>query len=387
MEKIYYIGNYDIDDNDLENRGFSLSARNKMKYICSAINKVGYCVEVVSPAQTVNKKTCKGKLLNISKNVELKLFSSFGRKGIISRIIRRYWMKVQLFCYLLKNTKHESKVIVYHSLGYMHIIKLLKKIKGFNLILEVEEVYGDVLENERTVKNEYNFFKIADAYIFPTELLDEKINVKKKKSVIIYGTYEVEKERCKNNDINLQGRGKETVHILYAGTLDPRKGGAVAAAAAAEYLTSDYHIHILGFGSKSDTRYMKEYVSEISKKSEARVTYDGLLSGEEYIKFVQSCQIGLSTQNPNAAFNDTSFPSKVLSYLSNGLRVVSIRIKALERAEISNLLFYYDEQTPEAIAKVIKSIDFSNEYDSRDRIFELARTFEKELVKLLEDTK
>lgn len=383
MEKIYYIGNYDIDDNKLENRGFALSARNKMKYICSAINKAGYCVEVVSPAQTANKKSCKGKLLNISKNVELKLFHSLGRKGIVSKIIRRYSMKIQLLWYLLKNMKDGSKVIVYHSLGYMSVIKLLKKFKKIHLIMEVEEVYGDVTGNKKDVLKEYHYFKSADAYIFPTELLDEKINTLNKNSVIIYGTYEVEEIRCKFNDKSLQGSEDGRIHLLYAGTLDPRKGGAIAAAAAAEYLSSNYHIHILGFGSNADIQNMKEYVDKIVKKTEAQVTYDGLMRGEEYIEFVQKCQIGFSTQNPDAAFNDTSFPSKVLSYLSNGLRVVSVRIKALERAEISDLLFYYDEQTPEAIARAVQSIDFSDEYDSRSRIRKLDENFIKKIGEIL----
>ena len=101
------------------------------------------------------------------------------------------------------------------------------------------------------------------------------------------------------------------------------------------------------------------------KSQKAKITYDGLLSGEEYIKFIQSCDIGLSTQNPNGKYNDTSFPSKILSYMANGLRVVSVRIPVVEESGIGKCVCYYDEQTPENIAKAIKSIDFSEEYDSR----------------------
>ena len=165
------------------------------------------------------------------------------------------------------------------------------------------------------------------------------------------------------------------IHCVYAGTLDPRKGGAIASAESALFLNENYHIHILGFGNEKEKAEMLNTIDSISKKSKAKITYDGLLSGEEYIKFIQSCDIGLSTQNPNAKFNDTSFPSKILSYMANGLRVVSVRIPVVEESGIGKCVYYYDEQTPENIAKAIKSIDFSEEYDSRKAIGVLDKAF------------
>ena len=105
------------------------------------------------------------------------------------------------------------------------------------------------------------------------------------------------------------------------------------------------------------------------------MSYDGLLSGEEYIRFIQSCDIVLSTQNPDAAFNATSFPSKILSYMANGLRVVSIRIPAIEQSAVGDALFYYDRQTSEEIAKAILSVDMNSSYDSRTLIHALDNAF------------
>ena len=124
-------------------------------------------------------------------------------------------------------------------------------------------------------------------------------------------------------------------------------------------------------------------IDEISKKTKCNITYDGLKSGEEYIRFLQSCHIGLSTQNPNAAFNDTSFPSKVLSYMANGLKVVSVKIKALETSDVIDLLYYYDEQKPEKIAKAITAIEINDNYDSVNFIKNLDEKFKEELVEFL----
>ena len=128
---------------------------------------------------------------------------------------------------------------------------------------------------------------------------------------------------------------------------------------------------------------MKQVIKDVSGKTKATVTYDGLLSGEDYIRFIQSCQIGLSTQNPDADFNATSFPSKILSYMANGLRVVSIRIPAIETSAVGNDMYYYDKQTPEEIAKAIANIDLLDDYAGRDLILKLDKQFRQEIKEIL----
>lgn len=367
MKKIFYMAYYN-STNSSERRNAVLSSVNKMNYICEALENNGYNTEIVSASGATEKKFCKSKKVKLTDKTTLKLFSSLPRLNRIVSVIDRVILKTKLFLYMIKNTNKDSIVMVYHSLGYMSLVKRLKKLKGFKLIIEAEEIYGDVIGDEKTSQKEYDFFKIADGFIFPTELLSEKVNTEKKPEVIIYGTYHIEKELPK-----LFSDGK--IHCVYAGTLDPRKGGAIASAESALFLNENYHIHILGFGNEKEKAETLNTIDSISKKSKAKITYDGLLSGEEYIKFIQSCDIGLSTQNPNGKYNDTSFPSKILSYMANGLRVVSVRIPVVEESGIGKCVYYYDEQKPENIAKAIKSIDFSEEYDSRKTIGVLDKAF------------
>lgn len=376
MHKAKYIGYYDSVENSFENRNYFPASANKMIYVCSALNRAGWKTEIISASGTKNKKGCCGKRMCVNEHTDLVLFPSLGTGRKLKRILKIIFEQVCLAGYVIFRTRRNDPVIVYHSLGYARLIWVLKKLLGFRLILEVEEIYADVTGDERARKREMRLFKVADAYLFPTELLDEKINTEGKPSVIIYGTYQVEEDRnCKRED------GK--IHLLYAGTFDPRKGGATAAAAAAGELPENYHVHILGFGTEEETRKIREKIVQVNEAAKATVTYDGLLSGEEYIRFVQSCDVGFSTQMPDAAFNDTSFPSKVLSYLANGLRVVSVRIKALERSAVSDLICYYDEDAPSAIAEAVQKIDFSQPYDSRAVIRELDEKFVAELGALL----
>ena len=377
-QKIKYIGYYDTDENNIEKRGYALAATNKMDYICSALNKAGYEVLIVSPSKTKSNKYYKGKKTAINENVNLKLFPTFPWGNYLQKAISIIMGDIMLILYLITQTKKNEPILVYHSLGLKNIVRFAKKIKGFKVILEVEEVYQDVmLYSKRTRKSEYKNFNIADKYIFPTVLLNQKLNINNVPYSIISGTYQVEEDRkCKFDD------GK--IHVVYAGTFDPRKGGALAAAAAAAYLPKNYHIHIIGFGSKDDTSMLISSIEDVSKKTEATLTYDGLLSGEEYIRFLQKCDIGLSTQIPGATYNETSFPSKILSYMANGLRVVSVRIKAIEISDVGQAVYYYDEPSPEVIANVIKSIDILEPYDSRELIRDLDKDFVREIKELIE---
>lgn len=368
-----YLSYYDFASG--EGRSSCLAATNKMDYICKAIVSNGRTVEIVSASIASTKGHFKKSEKLIAEGITLKKFSSYRWGNIFQKIWVLIYSFFAIFFFLLFHTKKDEKILVYHSLGYMRSISMAKFFKRFQMILEVEEIYGDVLGSKKTVKKELAFFKKANAYIFPTELLNQKINVENKPYVIIHGTYNVEKEIA-----NKRSDGR--IHCVYAGTFDPRKGG-VAAAAAGAFLDENYHVHILGFGEDNDKKILLQKIDEINALSKCKVTYDGLLSGEEYIKFIQSCDIGLSTQNPNAVFNMTSFPSKVLSYLANGLRVVSVKIEAVKNSQVGDILYYYDKQTPQEIAAAIQAVDMRTEYDSRKKIQELDRKFKKEIMKVL----
>ena len=376
-----YLGYY--AKNAVVERSNPLAAVTKMDYVANVLSRNEY-TEIISASGVLGNKSDIAHTQRINDNLSVHYFYSVGRKNPILGKIGTLLLHLQLLHYLLTQAKRDEPIIVYHSLGYMRIIRCARKIKKFKLILEVEEIYADVPENKKTRRKELQFFQCADAYIFPTKLLSNEINKSNKPEVIIHGTYQVEPDRkCNIFKDDVQESVEEVIHCVYAGTLDSRKGGAAAAVAAAEYLPSNYHVHILGFGSEKEKNDMRDSVAEIALKTKARVSYDGLLSGERYIRFIQSCDIGLSTQDPSAAFNTTSFPSKILSYMANGLRVVSIRIPAVEKSNAGNMLYYYDKQTPIEIAKAILSVNVQDGYDSRETIMELDKKFRKEIKKML----
>ena len=374
MRNVKYIAHYEYSNE--QGRRIAPAATNKIGYIIDALAEIGCSTEVVSACLTSRTGYFRGTREQL-KNAVLIRLPAFKWGNILQKTAAQIWSNAALAAYLLFKLHKEDTVIVYHSLSIMRVISLVKSIKKFNLILEVEEIYNDVLcKGEKERKKEISFIAKADKYIFPTELLNKELNAENKPYVVVHGTYKAEPETGASF-------GDGRIHAVYAGTFDPRKGGAAAAAAAGGLLPEGYHMHILGFGNDADTAQIKKIIAQADAKSSARVTYDGLLSGAEYTEFMQKCSIGLSTQNPDADFNATSFPSKILSYMANGLRVVSIRIPAIESSAVGDCIYYYDKQTPEEIASAIMSVDPGDGFDSREKIRELDRSFCRELDEMM----
>ena len=374
---IYYICHYSCKEIESENRYFAPAAQNKATYILNTLAKLKIDdIEIVSPSVTRSFQNVKGTKTLLPNGVCVKTFDSLNHSNVMLRLYGRAKTKCELCAYLMKNVKKTDIVIVYHSQTLMSLITAIKSLKKFKLILEVEEVYSDVTGNKRNRQREFEYFKIADRYLAITNLLNKEINNNNKPVAISHGSYTIAKTFDKLWNDNI-------IHVVYAGTFDMRKGGALAAIQAAEFLNDHYHVHILGFGNARNTEVVINEIQNISQKTQATISFHGQLNGDDYLRFLQSCDIGLSTQNPSGEYNDTSFPSKILSYLSNGLRVVSVRIPAVETSNVGNEIYYYDGQNPQDIATAIMNVDLSEKNDGRTIVKKLDEQFQVDLKNLL----
>ena len=372
---IHYICGY-ANDNSKIKRVYSPAGASKMKYIFGCFEKLGKKCRIYSTCQVISRRFAR------KQREEHSVYrASFRTRNKYTFWLDRLFAVLQLFFYLL-NVKKEDYVVVYHERFYLGCIKFISRIKRFKLIYEIEEVYTIAKQySQKRVNKEIRALtkgikRNLIGYIFPSELLNKRINTCGLPYIMIHGTYNVEEDYGeKYND------GK--IHCVYAGTFDPQKGGVAAAVSAAQFLNEGYHVHILGFGNKQDEELLINQIDEISKKTKCGLSFDGLKTGEEYNRFIQKCDIGLSTQNPAASFNETSFPSKILSYMANGLRVVTVRIPAIETSGVSNCVYYYDKQDPQEIAKAITRVDFNDGYSGQEIIKKLSDGFLSDLNNLL----
>lgn len=379
VSKIIYLAHYDMPHGE---RLTSPAGTTVMNYVLNSLENIKRHAILVSPSCS-KKELSREELVNgpYTKIVLLPTPSPAGKYNIASRFLNRLRQRRNLENELSKQLNDGDILMVYHSLSLMNVVRKIRKKKKITLLLQVCEVYGDVADNARVRKKELDFFKTADRYIFQSELLEHLINKENKPYAVLYGTYTVSETDVTQDN---SSACSQKTHCVYAGTLDPRKGGAETALNTALYLPENYHVHILGFGSEKEIQYIKDRVSKVSSNCKCSVSYDGCLSGDEYKDFISSCQIGLSTQDPDASFNATSFPSKILAYIANGLRVVTVRIPAIEKSAVAENVFFYEENTPESVAAAIKSIDLTKAYDGKDTIRTLDKKFLANLQMLLQ---
>lgn len=375
--KIYYIAHYGdpLHPND---RKTSPAGQTKMNYIIEVLKNIGMDVEVISLAgpHKIDSliKFQKGYMANIN-GVLVHYYPSISSSNTMIRKFGSLMIHHSVKRQLKQLQSINTPFVLYHSLDMLPIIKYISKI-NHSMILEVEEIYSDVLSGFKSKLKtlELAAIELADSYIFSTECLASTIKVEKN-SVVCYGPYLPEPNLSEKYD-----DGK--IHCVYAGTFDPTKGGFTAVSAAAN-LPSNYHVHILGFGSDRDTKALISQIETINKSSECKVTYDGLLSGKEYLEFLQKCHIGLCTQTPNSNYVNTSFPSKILVYLANGLQVLSVSIPSVVNSSIGELLYFYDDQSPESIANGIMRIDTGINSDGRAILEDLDYNFRNDLNSLI----
>ena len=376
IKKVKYIGFYDIESYAFEKRVKSIAAVNKMNYVASAMESAGYNVEIVSPSWSANiGGFYKKRYIKLSENISLKLGPTFGANRFFTKKLRIFLSWIWLFFFLIRNVKKEEKIVVYHSMMAIYPIYYAQKFKKFKIILELNEIYQDVtVLSSKFKKLEMQIINDSEAFILSTELLQSKID-SKKKFLTNYGNYRI----LKIEDSPF----KDKIHIVYAGVIDRYKAGAFNALDCAQFLSEKYMIHLIGFGNEKDLAELQKTITINNAKNECKVIFDGLKTGQEYIKYVSKCHIGLSTQSPGGEYNNSSFPSKVLSYLSMGLRVVSVDIEAIKKSKIGHLLYYYKENSGKSISEAILKIDVNSAYDGKNSLVELDKKFIEDLKNLI----
>ena len=350
-KSIKIVGFYDLLDSDSE-RVSSHAAVNKINYVAHSLNEIGYHVHILSPSwlkNNSNYRIKKGNTYKISDFLSVSFPTSWKTRNRIALFLKISYSMIWLFLVLLLKTKKYEKVLIYHVPWISVPVRLSKFFKKYSVILEVEEIYQDVTNtSERFKRWENKLLKSADKYIFSTDLLRNKIN-RNVDSLILYGEY-------KEYEVLSTPLKDGKIHLLYAGIIDDVKKGAFFAIDAAKFLDDKYVLHIIGFG---DVEKIINIISDHNKKFKCKIFFDGLKSGREYIEYCQKCHIGLSTQSNEGKYLESSFPSKILSYLSLGLKVVSADIECVKRSSISQEIEYYSDNTGEAISKAIKNVDIS----------------------------
>lgn len=364
--EIKYIAFYDLPG-DRYRRNYALAAVSKMNYICESLHRCGRQVHIVSASYIVQEGVGfqPSRTEKVNDYTRLTLFPSFGTRSKPAMYLKIIFTLFCLFVWLLRHTKKDEPVLVYHSPWLSLPVCLARKIRRFRLILEVEEIYADITSLNRCFDRlEYRLIRTADTFLLSTDLLADRIAGTKPR-IVVYGQYTVE-------PVLAAPPADGKIHLLYAGVIDADKAGAFNALEATRYLDERYVLHMIGFG---DEELLRHKIAELRPQTTCRTEFDGLKSGNDYIRYAQACQIGLSTQKMSGQYLSSSFPSKILSYLALGLTVVSCRVECVCRSAVGNQVVYYTDDTPQAIAEAVRKTRPDENAGSRELMERLNREF------------
>lgn len=365
----YYIGYYTKNGNPnnfLEFPGCS----NKMSYIinCMKINNIA--INVICLGESKDSRNYKSKEVKVDS-----LENNFFIGTIKYRIFSRLYLYFQLIYILLFRVKRTDTVIFYHSYYLLFLFKFFKKIKNFNLIIEVEESYKAAWgKSDFEIINEIKSLKGADAYIYVNDLLPDIIE-NTKPYVVCYGDYHIKSIL----PIKISGERKK---IVYAGLISEKDDSDIYLAVnAMKYLDNSYSLSILGYGSDCALKKLKQYIVENNLSN--NVVYEGFLKGEAYINFLQNCDFAINPRVLADNLSDYTFPSKVLAYLSAGLPVVSTPIRCIEESKVSDLVSFSEDTDPLSFSNAIKSLNLNTNPVST--IMSLDKKFIIDLRRLIEN--
>lgn len=349
MKKVHYIGWYITDKEWGQYKG-NVPGMMKMRYVADQLKKTTDNLHILSFA---DKQDCLlyGMKDIVNDGMTIHYTGGCKNSGKIGRYINTLIKKIYFVLYILFCVSNKDLIVLYHSYAYTKLLAKLKKNLKRNIVIEVEEIYGyNAIKDMPWVGDEIAQIKKFQKFTCVNDGIPQVLGLRKQDFVVIYGAGVFpERTSQRIND------GK--IHVVYSGTIEGKKMGAMSAVESARFFSSKYQLHISGFGKPENVSILKNRIAEINKEvGEERIKYEGFLSEEDMHKLMFSCHIGLSPNVLRPNFANSTFPSKVVTYMCHDLSVVISYATAYD-FPISEGWVFYREQTPECIAEAVMSAE------------------------------
>jgi len=343
MSKYFYLANICINKEDIKERDpiFSDAGKDRALYIAKSVGKK---IEIISFGWPRNKGYFKISKKEISDKISIVYLNS----------LNFYFLKypfsiLALFFYLFSRIEYNDKVIVYNC-DFKKIISiiLVRAIKNFDIILDIEELYWT---KSRILKKIYNFFEklainISDYFIICNrDILNciKSINKTKTKIKYIinfgYSDNKILKIFPKEN--------ADRFFILYSGGIDYCRGFDILLESI-KYIDTKLTLVVTGrdFEGMNFEKYKTNFVNIENK---------GFLKKKDYEILLYKANLCINPLRSKCDFARFSFPSKIIQYLSYGNIVISSEIKSINQLGIlQKYIITYPKDDPIFLSRIIK---------------------------------
>jgi glycosyltransferase involved in cell wall biosynthesis len=163
--------------------------------------------------------------------------------------------------------------------------------------------------------------------------------------------------------------GKRDLRFLYSGSLDTTRGVDLILSAVVLLPSRGWQLDITGAGE------LQEQVRERASRSGNRITFHSTLSPDPYNRVLRECDVGLNCQRASNPISEVTFPSKIFTYLTAGLVVLSSRASGVP-AVCGDACFYYDEETPTSLAQAMQRL-MDNFETIQKQVMQRSKTLEE----------
>lgn len=135
------------------------------------------------------------------------------------------------------------------------------------------------------------------------------------------------------------------VRFVYAGTLDKPRGLDLLIGAMPHLPAEGWRLDITGAGP------MQQMIEDLIKnpRFHGKIFFHGVLGSSQHIRLLAACHVGLNLQLSLDPVSSVTFPSKIFSYFSAGLEVISTKASQVEPV-LREACSYLEDETPDALA-------------------------------------
>ena len=279
---------------------------------------------------------------------------------IIKQITIALFVFFYTFCWYLKQSRKEEKIVVFSSLYLPFLISVspLKLLNNFKIISFVPDLpeyeFTYSIENNRIkqmliplyVKFSKKIININDFFVFITEKMREKFLLRP--NVIIEGFTDFNDYSDKPNNII----GNKNA-IMYAGGLYEKFGIKMLIDAFMD-IKGDYELWFFGMGE------MEEQINS-SILIDSRIKYFGNRPNIEIIEFEKMAKILVNPRPSDNEFTKYSFPSKLMEYMVSGTPVLTTKLSGIPDDYIDKM-YYIELETVNGIKdSILKCLSKSQE--------------------------
>ena len=143
----------------------------------------------------------------------------------------------------------------------------------------------------------------------------------------------------------------QEVRFLYAGALAYSHGIDLLLESLKHMPERGWHLTIAGQGP------LTEQVIRLAQYPQWRgkVEYLQPMRPDAFERLLGASHVGLNCQRKSDPISGVTFPSKIFTYFSAGLVVLSSKASAVEEL-CGNACFYYEEETPQSLGRAMKEL-------------------------------